>query len=852
MNTPILKSLLFLAATTMAAAGAEKVAAERLADLAHQAFEDATLTAEGQLFRLDMGTKRVNWNNARWRVLAFPAPRDLSKYGAVRLTVLAAKPTSRTGVYVALKEADGTWYAHGWAADLTQKTNVGLARFEDFRLCEWYTPTGGTQHDENGILDVGAIAAVAVGCVNPLGIGNVEFVLEDLSVVPLPAASPKPVAVSVTGKLLDVNGTRVIPAGLFGTYAQRNKTNLRKYRMAMQRHLFGTPGGGDEVTHMQIHCWGERTQAAVRLQEGWQKRCADAATAWAAAAKAAGKKLYVEFWNEPYLNWANRNRISFNPNYYDVSGAAEGAPVHIKHDGQVAPHLKWTRQFHASPWQWCRSRQEWRRGRDERGNACSPVHAVPYNRRGWQPSLHPPDDVKDGQPYKITRQVKQRDPKTKKPRTVTKEETLTAFTPWHIYDETQFTYWAGAGMLKLYVEPMLAFGKALKTAMPEATYYAGWGFRPSEDHWVAWQLLYKPAIDAGIQYIDGVHDHDYGSDPLKLAANYEVVEAYAVATHDKWLRFVNTEQGAQTDPQAYPKAADLSGEAYADLNKFRWSIRKMLHALQYVPDKARAFAHFGYWWSDSGQGVMFEILKNLRGRLVHVVCDDPFVYAVASIDGTDPNNPRPKEMPQRKELVVALLSDHASPRVVSVSIAAPAGTRFTRQATLRRMAIDKQTGRPGVSEAEVKWNGTDGSFSLREALAPHAAVAVTLPLTGEPVEQPQVRRRQVFGRKILADVTSAAPVEESISIDAATLGKARRAWIKFVAERLGRDEGVVTLNGNTYAMPSCITPENCPWIRRLPVRVADMKVENKLVFRVAGAEHAGYLLGMSSLVVECD
>ncbi len=843
-------------ALTAGLAGPARAEGDPLVAPSEGAFEGAEKVPGGQRVALDLGTDRVNWNNARWVVAPLGKARDLSGYTAVRLVVETDRPRADAGVYLALREADGTWYAHPWAANLTQKRNEGLARLKDFRPCEWHTPPGGTQHDENGVFDPEAVDAVAVGCVNPLGVGTVTFVLREVGLAKLPGPPIEPVAVRVTGRLLDVNGTEHVPAGLFGTYAQRKKGQERRYRMALKRHLFGTPGGGDEITHIQLHCWGERVHPSVRLDAGWEAKCRDAARKWADAAKQANQRLYAEFWNEPYLNWANDNRKNFDPDDYDVTRAAEGAPVHIKHDGRLAPHLRWTRDFNAPPWNWCRyGLQEWRRGRDTDGKVLLDEHARAYStqRHVWKrrvETLNPPDGVEDGETYHVERQVKQRDPETGKRRTVTKQVPATAFTPWHIYDETQFTYWSGAGMLKMYVEPMRAFGEALKEADPDAMFFIGWGFRPSEDHWAGWRLLYKPTLDAGIELADGVHEHDYGGDPLKMSANYEVVQAYAMTRYGKWLKFVNTEQGAQTDPQAYPEAAALSRTAAEDMNKYRWAARKMMLCLARTPGKAFGLCHFGHWWSDHGEGNLFRMLVNLRGRLVQVVCDDPHVYAVAAIDGTDPENPRPPEMPNRKELVVAVWNDHVSPREVKLEAGPATGTRFLREAIIRRVVLDDEAGRPTVREHSNRWVGSADVYRFSETLEPLSMVVVTLPLAGDPAGGTEVRRRQFFGRTVLAHVTGGSPVRETVAVDADALRRAERAWIKFVAERLGEGEGTVTVNGRTHPLPSCITPENAPWIRVLPIDPAELKAENEVVFDVAGEGHAGYLLGMSSLVVE--
>jgi hypothetical protein len=834
--------LMVLAAAAGAALAGGAVRGEALVDLNRAAFEGGELTAFGPRFRFDMGTKRVNWNHAKWSLLKFDTPKDLRAFGALRVAVATDRPRADTGVYLALMEADGTWYAHGWASDLTQNQNAGLARLDDFRLCEWYAPPGlGTHHDENAVFDADQVAAVAVGCVNPLGIGKVEFTLAALDLVKRDAPPPAAVKMDVTGRLLDVGGRTTIPAGIFGLYYVREKDWPQKYRLALIRGL-NQFGKADPISHIQLGCWGERTWSPPRLAADWQEKMTKAAQDWAARAKALGQRSYVEFWNEPYLNWANYTRKGLTPGLYDEGRAAEGGPVHFKYVDEVVPHLKWTKRLEAVPWFWGWKPEHWRRGRDEKGRVHPGEYAPPLNiraRNAWRDSpVFPPADVKDGQKYKVAAGGK--------------ELELEAFTPWHVYDETQFTYWSGRGMVKLYVEPALAFGKALKEADPKAVYLVGWGFRPGEDHWAGWDYLYKPTLDALIAAADGLHEHDYGSDPLKLPANYEVVQAYAATKYGKRLLFANTEQSAQTDPQAYPQSAELSPEGFSDMNKYRWAARKMMHALSACPEKVFGFCHFGGqgYLSPSGEGLLFEALLNLRGKLVQIVCDDPALYAVAAVDGADPENPRPEGLPQRRELVVAVWNDDVRPRQLDLALAAPTGTTFADKHIVRRVGADPATKGPRLIEEEVERHGKPAGGKV--ALEPRSMVVLTLPLEGDVGGTPEVVRRQFFGKTILAAVTAAAPVRETIFLDAAALKGAKRAWVRLVAERLAEGEGAVTLNGRAYPLPSCVTPENAAWIRDVPVSAADLKESNALVFEVTAPTKAGYLLGMNSLLVESE
>ena len=810
--------------------------AMKLLDPAKAAFTSGKAVDGGVEITLDLSDKRVNWNHARWSVHRFDKPVDLRGTDGLQLTVTTDNPRGDVGVYVALQEADGTWRHHPWAVSLTRKENIGTARFADFVVPLWVAPPGGSHGDENAVLDLDRISAIAIGSVNPLGVGPVTFTLRQvLAVQPLPQA-PRQVAIRVSGQWLDVNGTTTIPAGVFGGF-HGPRDPQHKLRMAMDRTImshFATNGdarfGRDAISHTLLNCAGERIWPSPVLHDPqWKDKTTALAAKMAQQAKAADRELWVEFWNEPYLNWAKAERANFIPRFFNLDEAAEGGQVKLKHSGEVVPHLRWTKDYNRPPWQWA-TPQEWRRGRDADGNVYSPVHAKPYHKGPgglyggwWDPSTHPPVDVKDGQTYTIQRGGK--------------EITLTAFTPWHVYDETQFTYWSGRGMVKFYRDQMEAFGPTLKKALPTAKFYAGWGLRPSEDKWACFDMLYKPIIDAGHAYIDGLHGHDYGSGPLAENACAEAITAYGVTRHGKWLTWINTEQRGMIDLQAYPDAQKIE---QPKLEKATWFCRKALHALSFVPDKVRGHCQFDFKADEEGLG--FELLNRLRGRLLHVENPDGGIYAVASVDGTDPQNPRPAFMPDRREMVLALLNDNASARTLTLDVAAPAGAKLGKP-VIRRLVKKGEAGTVVVDEAAF-----DAARPLE--LAPQEVVAIVWPLEGELAEAAPVQRRQFFASAIAAPVTHAKPVVETIKIDPAALKAARKATLRIVAENLEWGEAIAVVGNKTYPLPACVTPDNAAWIREIAIDPSQLSAETKVELRITSDAHAGFFLGCASLLVE--
>jgi len=861
----------------------------------------------GVAFTFDMGTERVNWNHARWAVQNLDKPADLSGAAAIELTATADKPRTDTGVYLALKEADGSWYYHPHAVDLTQESNTAAAYLDDFTPATWVSPPGGGHFDENSRFDRDAIAAVAIGVVNPEGIGEVSFTITKFATVAAePGGDAEPAQINVTGQLLDINGTTAIPAGVFGGYNLKNiatsderwvtvdgkkipvkdgkvtvdgkdyevdnkgrvkigrqklrveaesMPRTRYYRLAMDKAMhhapvLGSAAFGTNPTWMLVHSVGDRTGPSPYFTNpNWKKDYEQMGAKLGEQAKQAGKTLYIEWWNEPYLNWANINRKNFDPKFFDQSKAKEGGPVHVKHSGEELPHLKWTKDWTRPRFKWYDGKQGFRRGKDDKGKWTLP-YAMPYS--GWYPTkwrqasaeLNPPDNVKDGETYEAG------------------GKTWTAFTPWAVYDATQFTFWSGEGMLRPYLAPGKVFADAAKKAGGEhVEFIIGWGHRPSEDRWAGFTMLYQPTIDLMIASIDGVNEHDYGGGPTKMAANHEFITAYSQTQHGKWLYSYNTESGASSDPQAYGDAADQgsgggkSAKAQADLAKFRWVAQKVLHTLEHTPDKTRAIAHFGIggpWWSDEGEGVAFEVMKNLRGRLVQVEETADDLYVVAAIDGSDPQNPRPAGMEDRQELVVAVANAGDQPRDLNLTVAPPPGTSFAGEAITRTATPTGEGGALETREQKGSINADGGAIGA--SVEPLGLVVITLPLKGElAADAPAaVTRTQAFGDAILANVTPApgGSVSQTVEFEADTLRGATRAWLRLVVEGINRGEAEAVVNGKPYELPGAVTPENEPTLLIVPIDPADLKPTTTVEYRVKDETRAGYLLAANGVMVE--
>jgi hypothetical protein len=812
-----------------------------LFDLSEMYFRNGGVEAprdeRGIHLSLDMGTQRVNWNRAAWFVHELPTPIDLPD-GGLRLRVRTDSPRHDAGVYVALRERDGTWFYHPWACALATTDNQGTARFDDFVPAEFCQPPGGHFIDENGFLDRRCITAIAIGCVNGLGVGVVDFTLVGLDLLELPSRRST-VHVRVGGRPLDVNGQTTIPAGAFGYYLGPKNEPERTYRLGSSRKIVSTTATDGEpffatgTVIMSINCVGERIWPSVRLTDPqWREHTDEFAKriALAAGDHLQGMPFHLEYYNEPYLNWANVNRANFIPRFYDESRAVEGGAVHVLHDGVEVPHLRWTKDYSAPRFKWCAER-DWRRGRDESGKVYS-VHARPYHKGTeplyggpYLPATHPPLLVRDGAAY-----TAQLDGQTL---------TLTAFTPWHVHDETQFTYWSGAAQTFFYIEQARVLGESAKRAYPQTQFVVGWGIRPSEDNWAAWKLLYQPTLDALIDLADGFHEHDYGGHPLKMAANYETVVAYAVTKHGKRLKGYNTEQGANFDPQAYPEAAGLSRDELAMDARYRFASRKLLHLLSRCPDKVAAITHFDF--KEEGEGLALLQLRDLRGTLLHTRCDDERVFVVASLDdGSDPSAPRPPGDDPTPRMVVAVLNDNVRARDIRLEISPPRGMTALRGHALRR------DGRRVVEEP-LSLPETGGTVAL--SLAPFELRSLVIDLAGTMEHVEPVRRRQLFLDAILREVCPSAPLAGELKVPAEVLASASSAWARLAVERVAEGAATLVVNGKAIVVPHAITPENAPMLRDIPIDAGTLRDRNRIELHARDGS-AGFLLCSASVIVD--
>ncbi len=767
-------------------------------------FQRGERDQDGIKFTFDLGAKRTNWNRSEFSVNGFAKPLDWSAATGLRLRIRSDQPQASVQVGLWLREADGCWYYQRYVCPLVGSENTGTAWFSDFTVAEYVSP--GDFADADFTLDLKRITGLAIGVVNPFGIGKTAFTVTGIDLVTDPAQAIRPAHLTVTGRTLAVNRQEMVPAGIFGGYAPDLPA---KFRPGCQRALFTTPEGKPSPAKSGeafiLDAWGERNYTApILTSPKWKEMLQANTLAYATAAKQNPGRHVLEFWNEPYLNWARGNGgqgSAFTVRHYDVAKAVAGGPVAIKHSGTIVPHFRWVDSGQVS---WT----------DAAGKKGLPKDEVA------------PEKAKAGDTVDI------------------KGKIYTARTEWRIEDVTKFTYWSGQGIGFLYDNMAEVVAKTAKETNPDLTVVAGWEFRWNEDHWAAWDLLFKPTIDRIGPWIDGVTEHHYQGDTAGMNGIYEVLAAYGLAKHGKWLHSYNTETNDLVDiPAVGPVDTPEKAKAAYQWHIMVYNLRDCLYSVLQSPDKLRSRTVIHSDTTPKATEIAYGLMADLRGRLVATTSDDTKVWSIASIDGTDP-----KAMPAdgAAKLVVFVWNDHRSVQTATVDITAPTGCTFTKAVVETPIvAPDFQL---SLKKQDLAASGT--TFTHQVTLEPRSVVRLVLPLAGTPPAKAELVRIQHFSKDILQIAKPGTAAATTVAIPAAERASAKRAWLRLVLEDLADGEGSLKFNGTAIRLPRVVTNDNTTAVVELPLDLAQVRETNTLEFSVNSGSFAGYRVDLASIVSE--
>ena len=605
----------------------------------------------------------------------------------------------------------------------------------------------------------------------------------------LPAAE-----VRVTGELRSVNGTTEIPIGLFGVHATPLTPELvRDWGIESVRVIERSPKGDPVVPGqspavpdgipMVVECFYDRYQPALQLTDpDWKAKLEKLARTYGANSARLGGVRHVEFWNEPYLNWAAKPGVNYDGAFYDQNDTTPGAPMTLRGQSHPLPSLVWGRQLMAV-------------NGAGRPDYLASSYALPLV---WKKELA------EGDSY------------------VFRDKTFTMkMLPWG-RDPGQTSWFSGPQNSEFYRGMFVPFARALKAADPRVQVVGGWGFHFNQDGWAAWPVLFKPLLDEAAPWLDGLCEHHYGGDTRMVAGNYLTVSAYSRTAHGRDIKFYNTEAGGQLDPEQPGNAAIPVFQPKTDAERLAGStymLRDIIHLLDVCPDKAIARA--AHEAVSSGVGPAFQLLKDLRGRLLCTKTGLPGVWCVASMRGD--------------RLCAVVFNDTAQPSIVPLVVVAPGDAEIRSG---RRMWI-----KPDLSLGGEPVTVSGGVWRTEQVIPAKSAVCWVFDCT-PPSRRPAVVKETEFpAAEILRLVTPDMPVTFSVDIPPHVASSARRAHLRFVQSGWSNGKSLCSVNGTkiplevreSYTHETAIDP-------------ALLKPHNEMTFSEASAGK-GYRIDTVSLVL---
>lgn len=423
------------------------------------------------------------------------------------------------------------------------------------------------------------------------------------------------VEVVVHPEIVNRNGRQEVPTGLFGTHAVPvDAERIADWGLGSIRTITHVPRGprtlGEQHAGLDaiVDCLFDRFQPARQVANptGWEEELEALGRRYGEQTRDSGQSHFIEFWNEPYLNWSTRPAVNFQERYYKNDAITPGAPMILRGTDEPVPGLEWHRQM------WI---------------ATQPGTGIPE----WFLTSRIPANAEPGQTVRLHAGAGEA--------AIEEGATIRVYgrevqlrRGWVGRDVEQRHYWAGPVNVRWYIDMYRTFAAALKEADPEVNVAGGWGFNIWNEGWDSWHHLYRPLIDETHPYLDAIHEHHYGGDTRMVPLSYEMTYAYALGTHGRRLDFWNTEAGGHLDPEqpgnALPHNAE-SGSARA-MGAFTYLVRDIAYILRSSPDKGifRAAHHSHH--TAGGDPAAFRLMKPLRGDLLSTTSSDAEVWAVAS------------------------------------------------------------------------------------------------------------------------------------------------------------------------------------------------------------------------------
>ncbi len=591
----------------------------------------------------------------------------------------------------------------------------------------------------------------------------------------------------VTPLNFEYNGQKEIPIGLFGVHSTNlNPERVKQWGVELVRGIEAGPSGVPSLPGRNgtfppnikrtIDCYYDRYQPAliIRNPGGYRSELENLATQYANAAGSTFPHV-LEFWNEPFLNWASRPAVNYDNRWYDTTLAAIGQPVQRPGQSTNMPHLVWNYA------RWFKQIQP--------PTVSDPVNFYVQLANNWT--------ALNNLPIGGTLTVGSR--------------TFQSINSWLARDTTQTSYYSAWANGWMYDQMYRVFAGKVKELNPNVKVLAGWGMQLHQDGYRPWRTLYRPSLDSNHTLIDGIHEHHYGGDTRFIAAGYEIAHGYAHHKYARRLKFYNTEAGGYLDPQIPgtvtpgPPSGGVLQQARSGMT---YTLRDILYLIRHCPDKAEARAAHEAHLYGAGDGFAFEMMKHLRGNLIWSQSTQDNIWVLAAR--------------HEDTLAVVCFNDNNSLTRAKLKVMLPeTGLTFLRGSMRYVKDSSDATNMAWVNvPLEVSgqlWQDTI-SFSTK------SAKAFLFELQGTATNENTVKAEQYFSDKTLVSIPANSVDTFSLAVPPAALSQLKSARLKMLVQNVPTG---ALLNFNGTDVPYRQTG----FFTYISIDTSLVQAENTLVFR---------------------
>jgi hypothetical protein len=579
------------------------------------------------------------------------------------------------------------------------------------------------------------------------------------------SAQTDTIRVRVSGKILSYNGQTKVPNGLFGVHAgnfqgfdaakvkQWGIESVRTIQTVPTGNTYNPPAGINQV----VDCWFDRFNPPRNVENplNWKSEFYQKATQYMNSTSGLNREIILEFWNEPYLNWAYKPGVATDPQFFDTTGRTVNGPVKLKGKSTPEPFLKWKMaQWYASP-RWAANRQGVYNAISTAWNQQLSVLNIPYP--GLTGVLNPGETYYSGTSREFT--------------------VINAMRP---VDTTQDSYYSGRQNSLYYNEMYRVLADTIRKLNPNLMLAAGWGFEVHKDNWTPWKNLFKPLIDEHHNRMDAIHEHHYSMDTRIIAADYEVMYAYAFKKYGRRFHFINTETGGYLDPQRPTEPGNSPGNISNKkkaMNAFVYNSKDIIYLLAHSSDKAYSRAIHEPQNTFGGARFALENLKTLRGNLLHAQSSHSGLWPVASVSGDT-------------LLTLVCFNQYPGSQNLDIEIKAPNGYMFVDAGFQK---VDTTAGADTLSIFNLPLSTASNTFSSKTTIPTLQTFIWKLRLTTTSGIQDTTKINQYFADSILTRIPSGTSSSFTISIPAAQVSGNSHSRLKCVFQN--GTPPLVSLNG---------------------------------------------------------